>query len=427
MTTDRYRLGHDVLGPAFATFARLLLDEAIKDGMTRLAFIARDGELLLDMTARMIDHLRLREPPRLEYVYLSRLSTILPQYQTFGEAARAEAAAIFGARPTNLASFLAYFGIDAGTLGTVLHSLDLSPSTEVRSLRDLDRLINDPAFSEVAALAIQRQRDLLERYLDQSGLLADRGCAYVDLGWRGSIPAALGRTFPDRPGAQPVRCYYFGYWDERDTCSLGDAVVKGLVSDYRRRPTPREGSSFYLAYLLEAVCRAAHGTVLGYERDAQGRVIPCLAEGSTNRDAERAGERWRQPIRQGIDDFIAENGERYAATASAALLRDAQRRLFRLAFFPRPEELEAVSGLAHTEGHVPDWVKPLVENAAPSPFRAPRLWMVGLSSPWRSGYVMATGGRPLAWAFVALECLLLAFPKVRRRLRNLALRLAGPS
>ena len=92
-----------------------------------------------------------------------------------------------------------------------------------------------------------------------------------------------------------------------------------------------------------------------------------------------------------------------------------------LAFFPTGDEIEAVSGLAHTEGHVTSWSRPLIDAERPSPVFSPRRWLGGLTSPWRSGYVMATGGRVLASLFVALESLLVAFPWLRKRLRKAAL------
>jgi hypothetical protein len=108
------------------------------------------------------------------------------------------------------------------------------------------------------------------------------------------------------------------------------------------------------------------------------------------------------------------------------LRRRVQRRMLRLAFFPRAWELEAVAAMVHTESHAEDWSQPLVSPVRVHPWRSPRRWMEGLSSPWRSGYVAATGGYPFALAFFCLETILTASPpSLRRRLREWVLKRRG--
>jgi preprotein translocase subunit Sec61beta len=421
MTDNLHRFGYDVLGPVFAAFGRLLLGQAERDGVTRLVFVARDGDFLRDVTVRLVDRLRFPSPPTLDYVHLSRLSTILPRYPHFRDAVFAEADSLFGARQTDVAGLLRYFDIDANAVSTVLRRHGMSSTTELKSPAAVFPLLEDSEFVAIVETERIRQRELLGEYLDATGLLSDPRSSLVDVGWRGSIAKALTTAFAERLQGHRLRAYYLGYWDERSRKPILDPSVYGLLSDYRRSRTVVEGSAYYAAYILEAICRAPHGTVLGLRRDPHGVVIPVLAGESRHRDVERAGERWREPIRAGILEFIEAHADRYLQGDSDRVRRDAQRRLFRLAFFPTQGEIQAVSGLAHTEGHAPDWARPLIDPVRPSPLRSPRRWLAGLASPWRSGYVMATGGLPLALTFIAVESLLLAFPSIRRGMRKLAL------
>lgn len=424
MTDHRYRFGYDVLGPVFAAFARLLLAKAERDGVTRLAFIARDGDFLRDVTRHLIDRLQWPSPPKLDYVHLSRVVTTLSQYDRFSDAVFAEADAIFGARRTDITALLRYFGIDSDNLRDLLERHEFLPNTEIKSAGALQPLLKDPELVTAVEAERDRQKALLAGYVEQNALLGDSSSALVDVGWRGSISTALATAFPQHVRSATLHGYLLGYWNEHGHRSVPGCDLEGLLADDRHARTPVEGAAFYAAYIIEAVCRAPHGTVIGYTRDASGTVVPLLAGDSPNRDAERAGEQWREPIRQGIHDYIEENAEHFREVIVANLRRKTQRRLFRLAFFPSESEIQAVSQLSHTEGHAPEWERRLIEPTRPSPFRSPRRWVAGLASPWRSGYVRATGGRALAVLFVALEATLLAFPSIRRGMRKIALAFA---
>jgi hypothetical protein len=410
---ERYRLGHDVLGPVFAAFAQLLLARAKRDGITRLAFVARDGQFLRDVVALFDD------APQLDYVYFSRISTSLPRQRNWDDESVAEAAFI-RAGAADVASLLAYYGVDVSAFASELQTHRLTPDAPLHGSAAVRSLLRDPAFVQRMETERMKQKELLRDYLRQHRLFDDPQTALVDLGWRGSIPHALHEAFADDPEYRPLRSYYFAYWHELGCHPFDGERMTGLLADARGPRTLREGAAYYAAILLESICRAPHGTVLGYERDADGIVTPILAGDSPQREVERAGEAWREPIRQGILDYVSRHRDR------AVMRREAQTQLFRLAFFPTASELAAVAGLAHTEGHASAWSRPLIDAQRPSPVRV-RRWLGGLTSPWRAGYVMATGGRPLAWMFVAVESLLVAMPWLRRGLRKLALTIARPS
>ncbi|HEX7706657.1 MAG TPA: hypothetical protein VF701_09405 [Thermoanaerobaculia bacterium] len=425
-TTARlHRLGHDVLGPVFASFARLLLRAAERDGVTRLGFVARDGEFLQIVVQRLVDRLAIPSPPHLDYIHLSRISTILSGYRTFSEAVEGEAEGFFGARTSDTEAFLRYFGLEPSRFTFLLENHGLTTRTPVPSAADVRPLLDDAIFRDCVAAEAAAQKEMLRRYLEQkTALLHDARFALVDLGWRASIQIALARGFVDCLPNGRLRGYYFGYWDDRRAALPPSCEVSGVITDIRRRRTPVEGSAFYAAYILESICRAPHGTVLGYESDGTGQVVPSLAGESPQRSVEVLGERSREPIRRGILQYIDGEAERYRHADDDFVRANAQKKLFRLAFFPTRSEIDAVNELAHTEGHAPQWSRTLIDARRPSPFLSPRRWIAGLASPWRSGYIKATGGTLLALAFTLTELVFLAFPSVRRTMRVVALRFA---
>jgi hypothetical protein len=293
--------------------------------------------------------------------------------------------------------------------------------------RAIGFLLQDRKFLAKVEAERLRQKLLLMDYLRQKNVLGNPACALVDIGWRGSIVAALATTCSRESDYLPLNAYYLGYWHEQGCQIAPGCSITGILSDIGRPQNVREAASYYVGHLLEAVCRAEHGTVVAYRKNADGVVLPVLAGDSEQRQAELTSEQLRSPIRQGILDYIDANAAslKLAATDPEKLRAEVQSRLLRLAFFPTKDEIAAAGRLRHTEGHAEQWSRPLIDDLRPSPFRNPRQWLAGLSSPWRSGYVMATGGRMLALVFISLEMLLIALPtSCRSHLRSFALTLS---
>jgi len=357
-----FRFGYETLGPVFATYSHILLVESARRGIDTLHFVARDGYLLMRATETLASTARFLAHPKLRYAFFSRRATAL-------------------------------------------------------------------AFSEEAAdEGPQRQalRALLVAYGEQQGLLAGRG-AIVDTGWRATLQHGLNRLFGSEGGFEPLYGFYLGLWDEE--CSTidphGGAV--GLISDQRRGKNVLEGAAYYVSAMIETLCRAPHGTVLDYRMEGRA-VAPVLDTGSRVRPDEESSDKdpRRAAIVRGILAYVAA----YGAGGCDAMLnlrkarKDAQLRLLRLAFFPRAWELAVTKDLIATEGRAQGepWAGTLIASDTPNPFLHPRAWLRGLRSLWPYGYVAATGGYPLAAAFLALEMLLLKCPAARDVLRRLALR-----
>lgn len=265
---------------------------------------------------------------------------------------------------------------------------------------------------------------MLAEYLSQEHLGSDDSTVLVDIGWRATIQQALNRAFAENKAFRPLHGCYLGLW--AGDAKLPAALATGLLGDGFRRHSLWESAPWQAAFLLEPICRAAHGTVLGYARDGAGCVQPQLDEGSPARQAEIDAQAQVVAIRQGVLDHVAEAALAMEIPESARRMRRrVQWQLLRLAWLPNPDEVQLLSGLVHTESHVADWAPVLVSNESPSPWRSPRRWLAGLASPWRGGYVVVTTGRAGGLAFLCLEALLIAFPATKQRLQAWARRTAG--
>lgn len=411
-------LGYSTLGPVLAAFAQLLLAQARACGWDRLAFVSRDGDLLREAVSRFVQAGPTGRPPQLSYVHFSRRATALPAARRV-DAAALRAQQRIRAPGSLMDRVLDYHGIAKATLPADL-AARLQGANAGAALGDA-RLM---AWVDREA---KEQTELLAAYLQQQGLAAATGLALVDVGWRGTIQAALNRTFAGDPSFRPLPAAYLGLWGGADDPPTAGAMSIGLLGDWRRGRHLLEAAPWHLALVLESVCRARHGTVLGYRRAADGGVQPVHAEQGPARRREQEQEAVTCRIREGILAAIdvCARLPMAAPRLQPGLRRQAQWRLLRLAFFPRRSELQVLATLVHTESHVSDWSPALVSPDRPSPWRTPRRWLAGLASPWRGGYVAATGGWGLSLVYFGIEAVLAACRPCSRRVEALARRLAG--
>ena len=428
-----FRLGYRVLGPAFATAGRLLLRHAEVAGIDEIAFVARDGELFQRVVERLLEGAPTSFRPALRYVYLSRRAT---GASALTRLTLADVSDVLAAKATNrgLRTVFDAYNLDAQPLLPHMERLGIddaaAPINDPAAHPGLTRLLGDEAFQHAVAEQARRQRALLRDYLAGAGVMAaGHRVAFADVGWRGTTQSSLQRAFGADPEYAVRRGYYLGVWDDGIVRAPGELDDKeGLLCDFRRGRTPLEGAAWYLAFVIEALSRAAHGTVLGYRAMPDGTVEPVLAGASVSRAGEEMGERFREPVRAGILASVEEEADSLAGLMvdERAARRKAQRALVRLAFFPTRREVELIAGLSHTESFAEDWHTRLVADPRKHPLRRPRAWLAGLQSPWRAGFVRMTGGYPLAAAFLAAESALMALPPAwRRGLRDVALRTAG--
>lgn len=414
---EAYGIGYEALGPVFTSFGRIVLLRAERLGLGRLYFVARDGDLLRSVIGQIEASRGGESALEHRYLLISRRSSQLPATAELDLAAVHRIGAgqpgepylrrVFGALNLDPALFLSALG---------RHGLAAPDVTLAQALRDgrLLRLLADGEFREAWLRERSRQRGLLRQYLEQEGLFDGVPSALVDVGWRGTIQSNLEDAFGAEPGWGHPPGLYVGIWDDPVFPEPPRHLERkeGLVGDFRRGSLLRETGVHHAALLLEAVCRAPHGTVLGYAVRQGERVGPLLADGSESRVKESAADETLASLRQGIlaraeDDTASVSGP--ADEDSARRL--AQRALFRIAVFPSPEELRILGSVVHTEGFDTGWSAALVSSERVSLLRSPRRWIAGLRSPWRAGFVAATGGRVASGLYVTLDALLQKLPR----------------
>ncbi len=266
-----------VVAPTLTAWMIDVLLRAQGQGIARLYFLSRDGQVLLDVARRL--ERTLATGIELRYLHGSRTAWLL-------------AAADVGTRLDAL-----NVDRDFRSVRTVLGSVGLTPQDvadrlppELREPADWDRGIDLRARAalhavlerpDVRRLALDRGRELralLVDYLRQEGWDRPGSAGLVDVGWRGRIVRALAQVAGDAGMARPAGVFYFGVSHEAhevvgpelaprlDGWFYDDAVRAG----YQERVNGLDGC-------IEMFCAADEGSAVDYVRRG-GRVEPVLGE-----------------------------------------------------------------------------------------------------------------------------------------------------
>lgn len=263
-----------VAAPAIVAYVTWILQSAKQEGLQRLYFLARDGEILLKV-ARLLAP-QLYPEVELRYLYASRQALRLPAMTELNETVLNW---IF--EPSTILTIEAIWmrvGLQPEAFETRLTSWGFPRSTWQRNLSVVEREQVRSFFSScreirtaISAIA-QQERAILHAYLKQEDVLSEQRCGMVDLGWRGSLQAALETVLQPLTPNLPT-WYYFGLL--RTTPLQGKA--QGFFFDHLKQ------TGFYsVAHcaipMMEIFCAGTHGTTLGYAQLTNQAVLPKLKE-----------------------------------------------------------------------------------------------------------------------------------------------------
>jgi FMN phosphatase YigB (HAD superfamily) len=286
-----------VAGPILAAYVLWVLNNAQREGIRRLYFVARDGEILYLIAQRLCQRLSLDFD--LRYLYGSR-----SVYHRAGQATRGLDEAGW--------SWKAMYRL---TIGQVFERLGLTEDEARAALARLPRPVAPDAIvaqwmvdaivaDETLAGDVRRHavelHELLQDYLRQEGFCDGVPYGLVDTGWSGRIVKALAENLP--ADATPLRrVWFFGYM-KRDDGHQDRSVVKGYLFD-EVAETGYAGD-FEQAYgPLETFTVANHGVTVGFRRHGD-RVEPVLASATNPTLDGWPWDLYREAVFRFVDEWV---------------------------------------------------------------------------------------------------------------------------
>lgn len=277
-----------VAAPTLVGYVLWVLRRAEQLGLRRLYFIARDGQVLLEIARRLVGNLNIA--CELRYLYGSRRVWLLPAITNIDDE-QLSLLQDLSASPT-VRHLLARLDIEPEEISESLSPMGFTENSWSRNLNPSEHqllcigLKEDKRIHQLILAKAAAKRPLLLRYLKQEGLLDPIPWGMVDIGWKGRPQNAVGRLLTAEGGTPPASfCFGMrkGPWHNRhvvrhEVYFFDEVLGIGFIN-----LLPRQG----LIALMEAFCSADHGQVVGYEE--MGNAVCPVLNGDRNHQVLECG------------------------------------------------------------------------------------------------------------------------------------------
>ena len=288
-------IGYAIVGPITVGFVQWLAARAKTDGIGRLYFLSREGQIL----KQVYDRVAMQTPRAVpsDYLVLSRRTVTVAMIESFDDICTI---ALVPYSPNDLQMFLWHrFGVhlDAGDLAE-LDRRGLWPAgkpVEVENgIRHLLPVLE--ALSERILARARAERPALQAYLDQMGLNGGTGAAVVDVGYSATIQQRLCELL-----GKGVNGYYL--LTSAKTQGVCDRHAVFAEGYYGHRVAGGKGATplWRHSFVLEMLLSSNDAQVACYELAGERPVVPVFQALS---EAERGAQALRADIRRGVMAYV---------------------------------------------------------------------------------------------------------------------------
>jgi len=269
-------ISSSLVAPVIICYALWLLKQVKERGLERLYFVARDGYVLKKMTDSLAKAVGLKVET--QYLYGSRQAWHVPAMTDLSN----ESLSWLFERTRTLTPriVLGRLQIAPEQIREIMIAMKWPQSTWDRQLDEgllnefRSDLLGSREFGEVVERRVRARQETALQYLQQEGLFEEKRWAIIDLGWHGRLQRSL-ETLLGIKRATTTLGLYFALFS--DSTALSDLTAASYLGwDLRCPPAAKEIPS--LVFLMESFCTAPHGSTIGYDSEASGRVFPQCRE-----------------------------------------------------------------------------------------------------------------------------------------------------
>jgi hypothetical protein len=334
-----WNIATGIAGPLLFGYVYWILFRARALGIKRLYFLARDGQILLQIARQISRQLSLELD--LRYLHASRRAWFLPSVARGSAAERVNA--ILTDETVSITELLQSLEIKTADVRIPLTDAGFPEegwATQIEASR-LKDILSTPPFDSLIQERASRGLELCMGYLGHQGMLDGVPGAIVDIGWKGRLQTALARMLRGAQASAAISGFYMGLRERPDEVATGPTFV------YFEGPD----AGALNPSLVELFTAADHGSTLGYERLQDGQIHPILAPG------QRAILDWGLgALQEGINAFSANMLDALAVldepptTVIAGLRKSALLTLERLVRRPSAAEAGLLGAFPHAAG-----------------------------------------------------------------------------
>ena len=329
-----------VAAPILTAYTIWILQQAKAKQLARIYFLARDGEMLLQIAKELAP--KIYPEVELRYLYVSRQALRMPGLTKINKAFwewMFDDTTFF-----TIDSLLARMCLDRQAAKPIFEPLGYPEASWQNDLTAKERILlrakleqHQPLQSLVLQVAEQK-REVLKAYLHQEKMLDGQAFGLVDVGWRGSLQISLENAFEIFGTRNPVG-FYFAL--DKPTGGLkhkGEALA--FFFNLNNSVGLRNDIDYRYVSAMEVFCAGCEGTTLEYTLQADGSVVPLLKHKSNEPALGWGLQSFQQSVTAFVRHLVERSPADFSFDTSPKLLREALDEMF-LAFNNSPTQQEA--------------------------------------------------------------------------------------
>ncbi len=290
-----YRLGVESVGILYIGFIEWLAKRLLSDNIQQVYFLSRDG-YILEKVYRCYRTMHPELPPS-SYLYASRKALSFAALHDFND----EQLELFvtESEPLPVSHYLQALRLDPSKhLSEILASGFQSAEDIVNPVKHREQLLGLlRSVKDCIEQSVARERELVVRYLEESGFWNTSSVAIVDIGWQGSMQNALLSLLESVQRPQWLNGYYLGTFAEAKRLSHGGHNMHGYLCE-ASLPQDIHKNILRCVPLFEFLLSAPHGSVCGY-REGVDCIEPVFEKNTIPQQM-----RYAEQMQAGALDFI---------------------------------------------------------------------------------------------------------------------------
>lgn len=259
---------------SLACFIYKLYYEIVREQITEVFFLAREGEFLKRLFDGFLEIAHAGEQVSSEYLYVSRQSTYAASLTE--EIDNEEFSRLFRQFPAmSVHAFLKNLSFSDNEIELVSNEFPQGIDLVIDGFGESNvyiQLRSNDIFRKIYKQRISKQKQLLTEYLTSKGMYNNKKVAIVDVGWRGSIQDNI---YLSNPSINTIYGYYLGLvgdvWTEKNNRKKGL-----LFADYPCKTRFYNIFNFD-SHFFERVLTASHPSTRGYGYH-EGQIVPEFNE-----------------------------------------------------------------------------------------------------------------------------------------------------
>lgn len=287
--------GYEAEGPVLYGFVKWLEEQFQKDGIDKVFFLARDGQIMQEAFEKLGNQI-----PQ-EYMYASRRALIVPTLWMDAELGHLEKA-MFLPLYISIKSLLKKMGIQY----EMFEKYFVDAGFDCLKSYNCHDLLKNKKFNEIYNQHVKQtvishskeQYTLLLKYLEQLDFYGK--IAIVDIGWFGHMQAALEKIVKAAHIPVEIHGYYLGLTPISPL--LGSMKASGYLFDMHKNEANAEKEATFNS-IVEALFTADHGTTLGYQTE-NGKTVPVLDTWEYEASELQEDYEWIRSAQSGALSFI---------------------------------------------------------------------------------------------------------------------------